>query len=125
MRDRTLSSIIHNRIKQIHTKNLRPTNIILASVFLNIFQHKRKFPLAAECAIFSLAEVPLLDLQQRLKVVYYEEGGYTVFTERAHLDRGTCCGSGCRHCPFKPQYRRGTTDISEEIASMVGEAVLK
>jgi hypothetical protein len=26
--------------------------------------------------------------------------GYTVFTELALLERGTCCGSGCRHCPF-------------------------
>lgn len=26
--------------------------------------------------------------------------GYVVFTELAHLERGTCCGSGCRHCPF-------------------------
>lgn len=27
--------------------------------------------------------------------------GYLVFTEHAHLARGTCCGSGCRHCPFE------------------------
>lgn len=26
--------------------------------------------------------------------------GYTVFTELYHLSRGTCCGAGCRHCPF-------------------------
>jgi len=26
--------------------------------------------------------------------------GYTVFTEAAHLKRGYCCGSRCRHCPF-------------------------
>jgi hypothetical protein len=26
--------------------------------------------------------------------------GFVVMTELAHLDRGTCCGSGCRHCPF-------------------------
>ena len=28
------------------------------------------------------------------------ETGYQVFTELAHKDRGYCCGSGCRHCPF-------------------------
>lgn len=28
------------------------------------------------------------------------ETGYLVFTEGFHLKRGTCCGSGCRHCPF-------------------------
>lgn len=32
---------------------------------------------------------------------YYWEGPYMVFTERYHLKRGTCCGSGCRHCPYK------------------------
>ena len=26
---------------------------------------------------------------------------YTVFTRLAHLKRGTCCGSGCRHCPWR------------------------
>lgn len=26
--------------------------------------------------------------------------GYRVFTEIFHLRRGTCCGAGCRHCPF-------------------------
>jgi len=26
--------------------------------------------------------------------------GYMVFTRLAHLDRGKCCGSACRHCPF-------------------------
>ncbi|HEX4038909.1 MAG TPA: DUF5522 domain-containing protein [Acidobacteriaceae bacterium] len=32
---------------------------------------------------------------------FYREGPYIVFTERYHLRRGTCCGSGCRHCPWK------------------------
>jgi len=26
--------------------------------------------------------------------------GFTVFTELAHLKRGRCCGSICRHCPY-------------------------
>ncbi|CAL8309908.1 unnamed protein product [Lota lota] len=26
--------------------------------------------------------------------------GYKVFTEYAHLRRGKCCGSACRHCPY-------------------------
>ncbi len=28
------------------------------------------------------------------------ETGYRVFTEHAHRQRGYCCGSACRHCPF-------------------------
>lgn len=26
--------------------------------------------------------------------------GLLVQTEFAHQQRGSCCGSGCRHCPF-------------------------
>ena len=26
--------------------------------------------------------------------------GYTVLTSAFLLDRGTCCDSGCRHCPY-------------------------
>lgn len=31
---------------------------------------------------------------------YYLENGRFVFTEKYHLKRGYCCGSGCRHCPY-------------------------
>lgn len=31
---------------------------------------------------------------------YYLENGFVVFTAAYHLKRGTCCGSGCRHCPY-------------------------
>ena len=26
--------------------------------------------------------------------------GLLVLTVRVHLERGVCCGSGCRHCPY-------------------------
>eukprot|EP01138_Halocafeteria_seosinensis_P010700 gb/GECG01010927.1/.p1 GENE.gb/GECG01010927.1/~~gb/GECG01010927.1/.p1 ORF type:complete len:1297 (+),score=152.79 gb/GECG01010927.1/:1-3891(+) len=26
--------------------------------------------------------------------------GYSVFTQHYHHKRGTCCGNGCRHCPY-------------------------
>ena len=32
---------------------------------------------------------------------YYLENGYMVFTEYYLLQRGRCCGSGCRHCPYR------------------------
>lgn len=32
---------------------------------------------------------------------YYFENGFLVMTEAYHKKRGYCCGSGCRHCPFK------------------------
>ena len=31
---------------------------------------------------------------------YYNEDGYTVLTEKYHLQRGFCCGNGCMHCPY-------------------------
>jgi len=32
---------------------------------------------------------------------YINENGYVVLTEKYHLDRGYCCGNGCKHCPFE------------------------
>jgi len=32
---------------------------------------------------------------------YYFEGPLMVFTAAYHLKRGACCGSGCRHCPYR------------------------
>jgi len=32
---------------------------------------------------------------------FYIEDGYLVFTAAYHLKRGYCCGSGCRHCPYR------------------------
>ncbi|WBA40904.1 DUF5522 domain-containing protein [Hymenobacter canadensis] len=31
---------------------------------------------------------------------YLTPEGYMVFTEQYHLRRGSCCGNGCRHCPW-------------------------
>jgi hypothetical protein len=31
---------------------------------------------------------------------FYWDGNLVVLTEKYHLARGYCCGSGCRHCPF-------------------------
>jgi hypothetical protein len=41
---------------------------------------------------------------------YYNENGLMVLTAKYHLERGYCCGKGCRHCPFAykavPEPRR-------------------
>jgi Family of unknown function (DUF5522) len=41
---------------------------------------------------------------------YYNQQGYTVLTAKFHLERGHCCGNGCKHCPFDyinvPEPRR-------------------
>lgn len=33
-------------------------------------------------------------------VDYYVEAGRWVFTAAYHRARGSCCASGCRHCPW-------------------------
>ncbi len=35
---------------------------------------------------------------------YINEEGLMVLTEKYHLERGYCCGNGCRHCPY--EYER-------------------
>ncbi|HVS95374.1 MAG TPA: DUF5522 domain-containing protein [Puia sp.] len=31
---------------------------------------------------------------------YYNEQGWMVLTGKHLLERGYCCGNGCRHCPY-------------------------
>lgn len=49
---------------------------------------------------------------------YINEEGYIVFTKQYHLEKGFCCGNGCRHCPYKyenvPEPRR--TELNNEAA---------
>ncbi len=41
---------------------------------------------------------------------YINEQGLVVLTARFHLERGHCCGNGCKHCPYDyervPEPRR-------------------
>jgi len=39
---------------------------------------------------------------------YVDPDGLYVFTEAYLLARGTCCRSGCRHCPYG--FKRETVD---------------
>lgn len=32
---------------------------------------------------------------------YYDSEHYMVLTEKYHLEKGFCCGHGCRHCPYE------------------------
>jgi hypothetical protein len=38
---------------------------------------------------------------EQFKETYIDpESGYIVLTSLAHLQRGSCCGNACRHCPY-------------------------
>jgi Family of unknown function (DUF5522) len=48
---------------------------------------------------------------------YYLERGNWVFTAKYLLDRGYCCRSGCRHCPYgfvKEEEQRKPPQISAD-----------
>ena len=47
--------------------------------------------------------------------LYYLENGKVVFTPKYHLERGYCCGSGCRHCPYIPIGIEGNTKTKTQI----------
>jgi hypothetical protein len=31
---------------------------------------------------------------------YINDEGYTVLTKQYHLEKGSCCGNRCLHCPY-------------------------
>lgn len=43
----------------------------------------------------------IIDMKRILNRDFYLEGHFEVITSEAHLIRGLCCQSGCRHCPYK------------------------
>ena len=46
---------------------------------------------------------------------YFNEDGYVVLTEQYHLEKGYCCGNGCKHCPY--QYENVTEPRRTELIS--------
>lgn len=46
-------------------------------------------------------------------VHYYLFDGRVVFTKQYHLERGYCCGSGCKHCPFIPAHEKGNKKVGD------------
>ncbi|WP_170863196.1 DUF5522 domain-containing protein [Pseudozobellia thermophila] len=38
---------------------------------------------------------------------YYSKEGYRVFTAQYLQKRGYCCESGCRHCPYGFDIKKG------------------
>jgi hypothetical protein len=44
---------------------------------------------------------------------YYLDNGKIVFTELYLKNKGQCCGSGCKHCPYTPKHQKGNTVLSK------------
>ena len=47
-------------------------------------------------------------------VHYYMEGERVIFTALFHIERGQCCGNGCRHCPYEPKHKKNNQIIQEK-----------
>jgi biotin synthase-like enzyme len=47
-------------------------------------------------------------------VHYYMDGDRVVFTALFHIQRGQCCGTGCRHCPYEEKHTKGKTKLEEK-----------
>jgi Family of unknown function (DUF5522) len=48
---------------------------------------------------------------------YFNEQGFVVFTAQYHLQKGICCGNGCRHCPYA--YKNVDETKRSELLSLV------
>lgn len=42
------------------------------------------------------------------------DGERVVFTALFHIQRGSCCGNGCRHCPYDPKHKKGRVVLAKE-----------
>jgi len=42
------------------------------------------------------------------------DGDRVIFTEKWHIQRGECCGNGCRHCPFDPKNKKGNNNVNKK-----------
>jgi hypothetical protein len=45
---------------------------------------------------------------------YHMEGERIIFTALFHIQRGQCCGTGCRHCPYNPKHKKGSINLQEK-----------
>lgn len=68
---------------------------------LNSIPTQYKNCLCPEC-LKILASSPIVNGPNGLiegEDFYYDKNKF-VFTAKYHLDKGYCCNSGCRHCPY-------------------------
>ena len=45
---------------------------------------------------------------------YYVEGDRVIFMALFHIQRGSCCGNGCRHCPYDPKHIKNNKKLFGE-----------
>jgi hypothetical protein len=58
-----------------------------------------------------IRELELLEELDKQPVYTIDEDGKTVLTSYFLRKRGSCCGSGCRNCPYTPRHVKGNKTI--------------
>jgi biotin synthase-like enzyme len=53
----------------------------------------------------------------------YNEGNRVVFTALFHIQRGFCCGNGCKHCPYEPKSIKYNTKMDIKILEQIKQQV--
>ena len=61
-----------------------------------------------------MQEVPVKSYKENIH--YYKDGDRVVFTALFHIQRGSCCGNGCKHCPYNPKYQKGRVVLAEKFS---------
>ena len=52
---------------------------------------------------------------------YYMDDTRVVFTALYHIQRGSCCGNKCKHCPYKPKYKKESVELSKEFINFTNK----
>jgi hypothetical protein len=50
------------------------------------------------------------DLKEGVDYLTTKEG-YRIMTERFLINRGYCCGNGCKNCPYFPKANKGNRNL--------------
>ena len=48
-------------------------------------------------------------------------GSHSPLSKEFLIKRGTCCGSGCRNCPYEPQHTKGSKKLMDECFEWAGK----
>ena len=96
----------------LRSPGVRPGERVSASDAGPRLPDDRRLPLATRLAPEHPAYELIIDAHeaavQRGLAGYLDPlSGSFVFTAAAHWERGTCCVSGCRHCPYVAGTRGG------------------
>lgn len=52
-------------------------------------------------------------IQKNVTEMYYDDNGNLVFTAEYLKKRSSCCGNGCKHCPFDPKHEKGNSKLGD------------